>query len=196
MIILKTESGRGKKYINLKRSIEIFSKIIGKDISIKYNEKLTLGDVRGKVVYTTFLTDKTNNDGTPIHNTRVEKCTDIIQIHRKLTNNNLKYQEFKVGGKLKVQEIKDLMKTYTLSFEDAEERQEKESGIDFPVKYETSCTGEFTRHFPLPKYEAKIINNFLINNDFKKGYYYGWISVDFIDELITQKIINSNFVEK
>ena len=31
--------------------------------------------------------------------------------------------------------------------------------------------------------------------DFKKGYYYGWISIDFIDEFITKKIIESNFEE-
>ena len=196
MIILKTESGRGNKYKNLKRSTEIFSKTIGKDISVEYNENLILGDTRGKVVYTTFLSDKTNADGVPIYNTKIEKSTSIIEIHRKHTNNNIKFNEFKVGGELKVKEIKDLIKTYTFTFKEAEEEQEKENSvINFPLNYETSCTGEFTRMIPLPKYEANIVNKFLINHDFKKGYYYGWISADFINELITNKIISSNFIK-
>ena len=32
-------------------------------------------------------------------------------------------------------------------------------------------------------------------NYFKKGKYYGWISIDFIDEFIANKIIESNFYE-
>ena len=49
---------------------------------------------------------------------------------------------------------------------------------------------------PLPKYEANIVNKFLKEYNFKKGYYYGWISIDFIDEFITRKIIRSNFLEE
>lgn len=201
-IILKTKSGRGNKYTNLKRSTEIFNKIIGGDISIEYNENLTLGEVRGKVVYTTFLSEKTSFDGVPLYNSKLDRSTTIYEIHRKLTNNNIKFNEYKVNGGLKVKEIKHLMKTYTLTFKEAEEELEKDynNKINFPLNYETSCTGEFTRckkliPIPLPKYEANIVNNYLKNHNFKKGYYYGWISVDFIDIIITKKIIESNFLE-
>ena len=76
-----------------------------------------------------------------------------------------------------------------------EEEHGKTNGMSFPLNYETSCTGEFTRFISLPKHEADIVNKFLKNNEFKKGYYYGWITVDFIDEEITTKIINTNFSE-
>lgn len=193
MVIIKTESGRGNIYNNLKRSTEIFSKIIGEDFSVKYNENLTLGDVRGKIVYTIFLTDKTTKKGVPIFNTRIKKSTSIIGIHRKHTNDDLKYNEYEVGGELKVKEVKDLFDTYNMTFEQAEKELEKENGVIFPLNYETSCTGEFDGIVPLPRHEASIVNKFLIHHDFKQGYYYGWISVDFVNEIFTNKIILSNF---
>ena len=189
-IIFKTDSGRGNKNINLKRAEDIFGKFVG-DISIEYNEKLNLGEARGKVVYTTYKSDDTSLDGIQIYNTKVKNGTGIIEIHRKHTNNNKKYDEFKVGGKLKVREIDDLTKTFNFTLEEAEER-EKLNGDNFPINYETSCTGEFTRCIPLPKHEANIVNNYLMNFNFKKGNYYGWISVDFIDKLLTKKIIDTN----
>ena len=196
-VIMKTESGRGKVYENLKRSTDIFSKIIGKDLSVAYKDNLTLGEVRGKIVYTIFLTNKITNDGIPIYNTRIERSTTIMGIHRKLTNNNMNFNEYKVGGQLKVREIKDFINTYHFTFEEAEEESKNSNGIDFPLNYETSCTGEFQRciRIPLPEYEASIVNKFLVNHDFQKGYYYGWISIDFINETITKKIIDSNFTD-
>ena len=142
-IIFKTDSGRGNKDINLKRAEEIFGKFVG-DISIEYNEKLTLGGARGKLVFTTYISDYTDIGGIQIYNTKIKNGTGIIEIHRKHTNNNKKYDEFKVGGKLKVREINDLTKTYNFTFEEAKER-EKLNGENFPLNYETSCTGEFTR---------------------------------------------------
>jgi len=189
-VIFKTDSGRGKKPINLKRAEDIFGKYIG-DISIGYNEKLTLGEARGKVVYTTYISDNSPINEIQIYNTKVKNGTGIIEIHRKHTNNNIKYDEYKVGGQLKVLEIDDLTKTYNFTLKEAEER-EKVNGENFPLNYETSCTGEFTRCIPLPKHEANIVNNYLMNFDFKKGNYYGWISIDFIDSMITRKIIETN----
>ena len=193
-IIIRTDSGRGDKLINLNRSTSIFSKIVG-DINVYYNENLTMGDIRGKIVNITKLSEQINSGGVSIYNTRLERSTGIIETHRRLTNNNLKYDEYKVGGDLKVREIKDLMNTYSLSLEEAEKIQEKSDGINFPLSYETSCTGEFTRCIPLPRHEANIVNNFLINHEFKIGYYYGWISVDFVNKIITKKIIDTNFSE-
>ena len=145
------------------------------------------------MVFTTYISDYTGIGGIQIYNTKIKNGTGIIEIHRKHINNNKKYDEFKVGGKLKVHEIDDLTKTYNFTFEEAKER-EKLNGENFPLNYETSCTGEFTRCIPLPKHEANIVNNYLMKFNFKKGNYYGWISVDFINKLITQKIIDTNYI--
>ena len=176
-IIIKTDSGRGRgnKYINLQYSSEIFDNILG-NISIKYRNNLTMGNLRGKVVC--------------IYNENLEEGTDIINIHNKYTNGNKNFNEFKVNGELKVKEIKDLMEIYNYNFSEAEKN------MNLPLNYETSCTGEFTKIIPLPKYEANIVNKFLKEYNFKNGYYYGWISIDFIDEFITRKIIRSNFLEE
>lgn len=135
-----------------------------------------MGNLRGKVVC--------------IYNENLEGGTDIINIHNKYTNGNKNFNEFKVNGELKVKEIKDLMEIYNYNFSEAEKN------MNLPLNYETSCTGEFTKIIPLPKYEANIVNKFLKEYNFKKGYYYGWISIDFIDEFITRKIIRSNFLEE
>ena len=67
--------------------------------------------------------------------------------------------------------------------------------MKLPLNYEVSCTGEFTKCIPLPKYEANIVNKFIKKYQFIKGIYYGWISFDFIDSFITEKIIDTNFLE-
>lgn len=197
-IIIKKKSGRGKEYFNLKRAEEILSSEIGNDFLIEYNKDLTLGEIRGKIVYTTILSNKLGNDGVPTYNSKLDQTTTIIDTHRKLFT-DLKFNEYKVNGNIKVKEIQDLIKDYNPTFEKAEIDFEKNNyKISFPLNYETSCTGEYVRckHIPLPfpKNEAKIVNKYLTNFYFKKGYYYGWISVDFVDISITKKIIESNFV--
>jgi len=192
-IILRTQSGRGKKHINVRRSLEVAQKLIG-DISAEYNEKYTMGDVRGKIIYTTFLTDTKNEQGFPVYKSRLDTSTSIIPTHYNFTNNYPKFEEYKVWGQLKVKEIKELINNYEFTFEEAERLNNQRRGFILPLNYETSCTGEFYRCLPLPKYEAKIVNQYLIEHNFKPGYYYGWISVDFLEERITQRIINSNFV--
>ena len=173
-VIIKTESGRGNKYLNLQHASEIYDNILG-DISIEYNNKLTLGEVRGKVV--------------SLFNNKIEGGTDIINIHNKYTKGNNNFNEFKVDGGLKVVEIKELLEEYNYNFDEAEKN------MKLPLNYKTSCTGEFNKIIPLPRYEANIVNKFLKEYDFKKGYYYGWISIDFIDKIITRKIIESNYTE-
>jgi 1-phosphatidylinositol phosphodiesterase len=174
-VIIKTKSGRGNKSLNLQFASEIFDNILG-DISVEYNDKCTLGQLRGKVVN---VFDKYNSI----------EGTDIISIHEKYTNGNSNFNEFKVNGDLKVREIMELMEKYYYKIDEAE------NYMKLPLNYETSCTGEFTKIIPLPRYEANIVNKFLREYEFRRGYYYGWISADFIDELITKKIIESNFGE-
>lgn len=173
-VIIKTESGRGNKYLNIQHASEIFDSILG-DISVEYNTGLTLGELRGKIV--------------SIFHNYIEGGTDIINIHNKYNNAKNNFNEFKVDGNLKVTEIKDLLEEYNYTFDEAEKN------IKLPLNYETSCTGEYYKIVPLPRYEANIVNKFLKEYDFKKGNYYGWIAIDFIDKLITRKIIETNFPE-
>ena len=173
-VIIKTESGRGNKYLNIQHASEIFDSILG-DISVEYNTGLTLGELRGKIV--------------SIFHNYIEGGTDIINIHNKYNNGKNNFNEFKVDGNLKVTEIKDLLEEYKYTFDEAEKN------IKLPLNYETSCTGEYYKIVPLPRYEANIVNKFLKEYDFKKGNYYGWIAIDFIDKLITRKIIETNFPE-
>ena len=174
-IIIRTDSGRGNKKINLENASKVFNSILG-DISVQYNNKLILGDIRGKVVY--------------VYSNRFEGGTDIFPIHDKYRNGNMKFNEFKVGGVLKIREINDLFQSYHYTFDEAEKY------LKLPLNFETSCTGEFTGLLPLPKAEADVVNRFLREYNFKKGFYYGWIAVDFIDEIITRKIIESNIFQE
>ena len=174
IVIIKTDSGRGNKFSNIENASEIFDTILG-NIAVKYNNNYTLGELRGKVVY--------------IFSNKIEGGTDIIPIHEKYSNGNENFKEFKVDGELKVKEIKDLLEKYNYDFIEAEKN------MVLPLNYETSCTGEFNKIIPLPRYEANIVNKFLKEYYFKKGKYYGWICIDFIDEFIANKIIESNFYE-
>ena len=190
-IILSTYSGRGNANNNLRRATEIFEKFVG-DISIKYNNNLTLGDVRGKIIYTTYKTEKLSSDGNPIYNTGIQDGTGLEEIHRKsvMIQN---YKTFEVGGKLKVEEVKELINLNDITFEEAE-KEMKDNISKFPFNYSVSCTGEYDIIIPLPKTQADIVNNFFLNYNLKNGYYYGWINFDFVDLNITKKIIDTNFL--
>ena len=63
----------------------------------------------------------------------------------------------------------------------------------FPFKYSISCTGEYEKIVTLAKVQEDIMNPFILNYDLKKGNYYGWIYIDFVDLNITKKIIDTNF---
>ena len=190
-IILSTSSGRGNAYNNLKRATEIYEKIVG-DISIKYNNNLTLGDVRGKIVYTTYKTDKIDSEGNPIYNKGIEGGTGLEEIHQRFVSDK-NYSTFEVGGKLKVEEMKELIKLNDITIEEAG-KEIKENDKKFPISYSISCTGEHDTIVPLPKSQADIVNTFILNYDLKKGYYYGWINIDFVDLEVAKKIIDTNFI--
>ena len=76
---------------------------------------------------------------------------------------NRNYNEFKVNGDLKVKEVEELLEKYNYKIDEAE------NYMKLPLNYETSCTGEFSKIIPLPRYEANIVNKFLRNYNFRKG---------------------------
>ena len=191
-IILMIESGRGNKYNNIKRSIEIFDKIMG-DISIKYNKDLTLKDVRGKIIYTDYITNKRDFAGKLIYNSGLDGGQGLDKIHQKFVP-DFTYEVFKVDGRLKVEEIKEFFNLYNMTFEEAEKDFEK-NNKKYPFSYCFSCTGEYESIVPLPKSQADIVNTFIVNYELKKGNYYGWINIDFVDLDITKKIIETNFLD-
>jgi hypothetical protein len=190
-IILSTQSGRGNANNNLRRAVEIFEKTVG-DISVKYNNNLTLGDIRGKIVYTTYKTNKLNLDGNPIYNTEIEAGTGLEEVHRR-TVSDKNYKTFEVDGKLKVKEVKEFITLNDITFEEAE-KDLNENIQRYPFHYSISCTGEYDIFIPLPKSQADIANSFILNYNLKKGYYYGWINIDFVNLDIAKKIIETNYI--
>jgi len=189
-IIVATDSGRGNKFNNLRRANEIFETILD-GISINYNKNLTIGDARGKIINTNYLTNKIDKDGNLIYNVGVEDGTGLEEIHKKRVIEFV-YSSFKVSGHLKVDEVREFLETNEMTFEEAEKEFEK-NNKKFPFKYSISCTGEFDSIVPLPKAQADIVNPFILNYDLKKGNYYGWINIDFVDLNIAKKIIDTNF---
>ena len=115
--------------------------------------------------------------------------TGINEIHRKYQN----CATFKTNGNIKVREMQDMFQIYNMTLEEAE-LKEKSKKITFPIQYSISCTGEHDTIVPLPKSQADIVNTFILNYDLKKGYYYGWINIDFVDLEVAKKIIDTNFI--
>lgn len=190
-IILKIDSGRGNKYNNIKRAIEIFEKYT-EDISIKFNKNLTLGETRGKIVYINYKTNKFDFEGKEIYNNGIEGGTGLEEIHKKFVP-DYNYESFKADGKLKMKEVQEFFKIYNMNFEEAEKNFEKDKN-KYPFRFSISCTGEYESIVPLPRTQADIMNPFIKNYDLKKGNYYGWINIDFVDFDICKKIIKTNFI--
>jgi hypothetical protein len=68
--------------------------------------------------------------------------------------------------------------------------------MQFPIAYSISCTGEYDYCLPNPLAQAIIVHSFIQRgNCFKKGYYYGWLYMDFANKYTNIKLINSNFTE-
>lgn len=189
-IILGYSSGRGDSYNNIKRAIELVDKIVG-DISIKFNRNLTIGEARGKIINTNYKSDQINSDGKIIFQNGYGGGTGLDEIHQKFVP-DFTYSTFKVTGELKVEEVKVFLETYDITMEKAEEEW-KTNDKKFPFRYSISCTGEFESIAPFPKTQADFANNFFLNYDLKKGNYYGWISIDFLNIDITKKLIDTNF---
>lgn len=188
-VFFSTSSGRGVQYTNIKWATEIFEEIIPKKMRVKYDRDLTLGELRGKIIYDFYKTDQIDKDGKPVYNSGIEGGKGIWEIHQKYES----YETFKVDGALKVQELKDLFEIYdNVSFEDAEIDFAK-NPLNYPLRYSISCTGEKKNTIPLPRVMAETVNPFVLNYDLKRGHYYGWINMDFAEINIAKKIIETNF---
>ena len=81
-VIVWTQSEKGDSYQNYKRAIELFEKLVG-DIFVKFDKNLKLGDVRGKIVSTTYKTDSIDSEGKAIYHFGIDGGTDLEEIHRK-----------------------------------------------------------------------------------------------------------------
>lgn len=163
-ILLRTNCNIGDKQKILKRAKEIFFHIL--DNTIPFNKNLTIGEVRGKIVYD------------------ISHKTDLGIVHK----NFVGYDVYKVGGDLKIKELEIFLKNNIYSYEEAEQTTEDV----FPYMYEISCTGEFDDVVPLPRKHADKVNVFFVNYNLIKGFIYGWISFDFANEEIVKKIVETN----
>lgn len=191
-VMIAVQLGRGNNGEVLKRSFEIINKYVG-DIMINYHSDLTLGEVRGKIINLTVLQeeiDKKEINKKIITSFNNIKGTGIDEVHFKYRN----YATFKVNGILKIQELKDMFKLYNLTIEQAES-EEYNNKIKFPIEYSISCTGEKDACLPNPFDQAKIVHNFIQKDGiFKKGYYYGWLKMDFANPTSNFKLIDTNFI--
>ena len=194
-VFVGTFLGRGKweKGEMLIRAFQIFDKYVG-NISIKFKPTLTMGEARGKVISYTKLIEE--ND--LINNRRIIKSTDIIpsigigEVHKKYAN----CSTFKINGNIKVKEMKDMFNIYNMTLKEAEIKERKKELL-FPIAYSISCTGEYDCCLPHPLNQAIIVHSFIQKeNVIKKGYYYGWLRMDFANISTTSILINSNYFEE
>ena len=194
-VLISIVVGRGKKTENetLKRAYEIFLKYVG-DVFLNYDHNLILGDSRGKIILLTYFHHK--NDEKRI-NTVVDYCnynlgygTGIEEVHKKYRN----YRPFKVNAYLKIHEVKDIFEKYKMTLQEAEIEEKRNTKL-FPLNYSVSCTGEREFCLPNPLEQANIVHTFIQKDGvLKKGYYYGWIKMDFANYLSNYKLIDTNFI--
>ena len=190
MVIFETKSERGNNTINYNRAWEIMNKYAG-DMIVNFNKSSTLGQVRGKIVTTFYkLNDDINSND--YHN-GIDGGTGLGAIHDKFTGND-SYSTWKVSGDLKIKEIQEFWKLYNNTIEDIEDNFE-ELIDDLPYTYSISCTGEHETILPYPKNQSDIVNKFILENEFIKGNYYGWINMDFATKQLAKKFIQPNFIE-
>jgi len=193
-VIVSTFLGRGH-FQDIIRSYEIFNQEVG-GISIAFHPDLLLGECRGKIIISTFLDNEiqTGKKKMPIVRARSKsliKGTGIEEIHSRYKGSNV--SAFEVCGNTKVSQMKDMFIKYNMTLEEAEIKEIENPKI-FPIAYSISCTGENELHLPYPIVQANIVNSFISKEGaFKKGYYYGWINMDFVIVDITSKLAESNF---
>ena len=190
-VLLEIRLGRGKNKDTLQRAYEMFIKYVG-DMYINFHHDLCLGESRGKVVNITYLLHEFDRKRLNIINFKSSNIcgTGIEEVHKKYK----KYSAFKVDGNLKIQEIKDMFQKYNMTLQEAEIEEKKNTKL-FPINYSISCTGEKTYCFPNPLDQAKIVHSYIQRDGvFKKGYYYGWIKMDFANYLSNYKLIDTNFI--
>ena len=188
-VIIWTQSERGDNYENIKRAVELYEKLSG-NIFVKYDKDLKLGDVRGKIVSTVYKTNSVDYEGRIIYHSGLDGCTDLEEIHLQFIDKY--YPTWEVTGQLKVDEVKEFFRVYDLTFEDAEEEFDNNRN-KYPISYSVACTGEHQSILPFPKIQADIVNPFLLQYNFIKGNYYGWIEVDYASENLAKKILETNF---
>lgn len=183
-------SGRGKNpELNKRRALELFDKYLG-DISIPFNDQLTIGQVRGKVVslYSKIKEIDTNSFPTYI---RTYHATGIDCVHSKY----FKYQSFKVNGNVKIREMQEMTQLHNYTFAEAKKLYKKNPKM-FPIAYSISCTGEKDNFLPFPEAMAKLVLGFIRQDEFfVKGKYYGWLAMDFADLDVCKMLIETNFYE-
>ena len=190
-IFFSTRSGRGITYNNLERSSKAFEEEIPESMRVKFNKDLTLGDVRGKLVYDFYKTGETDEDGNNIYNLGYEGGSGLDEIHKQYAD----YNTWKADGDLKVIELKELWGTYdNVTISDAE-NDFKKNPIKYPLEYSVSCTGESTNVIPQPKAQSEIVNPFISEYNLKKGSYYGWMNMDFATLELAKKFVATNFNE-
>lgn len=117
IIIFNVDSGRGDKFNNIKRAIDIFEKTVG-DISLNFNIDLTIGDCRGKIININYKTNEVDKEGKTIYSFNAGGI-NLEEIHKSFVSAP-NYQSFKVDGKLKAKEVEKFMKTNDITFEEAE----------------------------------------------------------------------------
>ena len=189
-VIVWTQSERGDSYENIKRAVELFDKYVG-DIFVKYNKDLTLGEVRGKIISTVYK--EYDSEGKEYYHKGIDGGTDLEEIHMKFIDKYY-YNSWEVTGEIKVQEVLEFFRTYNISIKEAEIDMEQDKD-KYPFCYSIACTGEHQTIIPFPKNQADIVNPFILDYEFIKGYYYGWIEMDYASLKLAKKIIDTNFVD-
>ena len=189
-VILWTQSEKGDSYENIKRACELMEKYVG-DIFVKYNKNLRLGEVRGKIISTVYK--DYDSQGQEYYHKGLDGQTDLEEIHMKFIDKYY-YNSWEVTGEIKIQEVLEFLRTYNITIAEAEANFEKDKD-SYPYCYPVSCTGEHQSILPFPKNQADIVNPFMLEYDFIKGYYYGWIEMDYASLKLAKKFIDTNFVE-
>lgn len=191
-VLMGTYRGRGKDFYVFIRAHQILSNYVG-DICINFRHDLTMKEARGKIINYTLLDTEFDKDNMikMVRGRSILNSTGINDVHSKYQN----CATFKTNGNLKVREMKDMFEIYKMTLDEAEIK-EKNKQMRFPISYSISCTGEYDGCLPNPLKQAIIVHSFIQKEDvFKKGYYYGWLNMDFANIDSTSKLINSNFNE-
>ena len=113
---------------------------------VKFIRDLTLGDVRGKIVYDFYKTGETDEDGKNIYNMRYEGGSGLEEIHKKYAD----FDTWEADGDLKVKELKELWGTYDNVTTSDAENDFKTNPIKYPLGYSASCTGQSTNNIRQP----------------------------------------------
>ncbi len=192
-VMVGVSLGRGDNKDTMTRAYDLLYKYVG-DIIIIFNNDLTMGNSRGKIVsFVNFRKEFDDNDKNKVnfHTQSLLNGTGIYDVHIKYRS----YATFKVDGNLKIQEMNDMFKKYNMTIEEAENEEAKKT-IKFPIEYSISCTGEKVHCLPNPLNQANIVHSFIQKDGvLKKGYYYGWLKMDFANFESNFKLVDTNFID-